>query len=285
MSTTANASTVRLEVTTRSTAGAPIFDIDTGEWPSIFKSSAVNFDVGIFGPTGAAIDLSTLSKLTLQISPYVPPTVYLGYPFGPYVVPIVNVDVFAASIEPTITRQQWEAGLTQNATFSVNEYDTATVDLMGEPSARFQILLIGTVASTGLRVVYASGPIILNDSYQMNAPATFTGTQSVTNTTGGTTTITIEAGRVFLTVFAAITGTAGARNFILSTANAVDGARITVVANFPSTSGIALHFFTGSLLYEIAQALTTSDGTGIDVTLQFTFNGSDWIYTEGQFPN
>lgn len=119
----------------------------------------------------------------------------------------------------------------------------------------------------------------------MNAPATFTGTQSVTNTTGGTTTITIEAGRVFLTVFAAITGTAGARNFILSTANAVDGARITVVANFPSTSGIALHFFTGSLLYEIAQALTTSDGTGIDVTLQFTFNGSDWIYTEGQFPN
>ncbi len=285
MSTTANATTVRLEATTRSVAGTPIFDIETGDWPSIFKSSAVNFDVGIFGPTGAAVDLSTLSKLTLQIAPYVPPTVYLGYPFGPYVVPIVNVDVLAASIAPTITRQQWAAGLTQNATFAVNEYDTATVDLSGEPSARFQLIISGTVSATGLRVVYASGPIILNDSYQMNAPATFTGTQSVTNTTGGTTTITIEAGRVFLTVFASITGTAGARNFILSTANAVDGARITVVANFPATSGIALHFFTGSLSSEITQALTTSDGTGIDVTLQFTFNGSDWIYTEGQFPN
>jgi hypothetical protein len=285
MSTTANASTVRLEVTTRSVAGTPIFDIETGDWPSIFKSSAVNFDVGVFSPDGTAADLSTLSKLTLQISPYTGPTVYLGYPAFPVNAALVSVDVLANALVPTISRQRWEAGLVQNATFAINQYDTQFADLLGNPFLRFQLLIIGTVAATGARVVYASGPIIINDSYEMNAPATFTGTQSVTNTTGQTTTITIDAGRVFLTVFATITGTAGTRNFIFSATNALDGAKITVVYNFPSTSGIAIRSFSDSLSSEITQALTTSDGTGIDVTINYTFNGSTWIYTEGQFPN
>lgn len=285
MSTSATASTVRLEVTTRSVAGTPVFDIQTGDWPSIYTSSAVNFDVGIFNPDGTAADLSALSKLTLQISPYSPPTVYLGYAAFPVSIALVNVDVLAVSLVSTISRLRWEAGLAQNATFSITQYDTQFADLLGQPFARFQLLIIGTVAATGARIVYASVPITLNDSYKMNAPATLTGTQSVTNTTGGTTTVTIDAGRLFLTVFATITGTAGARNFIFSATNAVDGSRITLVANFPTVPGIVIHSFSDSLSTEITQAITTSNATGIAVSINYTFNGLTWVYTEGQFPN
>ncbi len=161
-------------------------DINTGEWPCIWKGGDVTFNAGIFGPDGFSVDLSNLASLTLKILPYVDTKNYLGYVQGQCLSNIIDGDLYvpgpnwpaytsqypalvtktvlAEDLVNSITWSQWTAGLTQNAAFLIEASDTASFNLMGQPSARFTIAIIGTLTEGGSRIIYGSGPIMVYES-------------------------------------------------------------------------------------------------------------------------
>jgi hypothetical protein len=161
---TASSIPVQLQVTTRSTPPIAPVDLNTGDWPAIWKGSTTVFNAAIFDPQGFPVDLSNLSKLTLQIFPYVPPQNYLGYPLPDTFPALITVDVATDDITPVITTANWLASLVQNAAFIVTDAQTLALDLQGQPFNRF-IITISGLFKTGInRVIYGSGPIFVYES-------------------------------------------------------------------------------------------------------------------------
>ncbi len=183
---TASAIPIQLAVTTRSTPPVPPMDLNTGEWPSMWKGGDAVFNTGIFGPNGFSVDLSNLASLTLKILPYVDPKNYLGYVQGQCLSNIIDGDLYVPGINwPAYTQQypalvtktvlaedlvtsltwaQWAAGLTQNASFLVEASDTDSLNLQGQPCLRFTLAIVGTLQEGGSRIIYGSGPIIIYES-------------------------------------------------------------------------------------------------------------------------
>lgn len=155
---------IQLQVTARSNPPIAPIDLNTGDWPMAYKASQTAFNVGLFGPDGFPLDLSNLTKLTLQVFPYVPPQNYLGYPLPDTITPLITIDVDAADITPVITTAQWQAALEKNAVFTITDLDTASLDLQGQPFNRFVLTISGTVETSNAVIIYASGPIFFYDS-------------------------------------------------------------------------------------------------------------------------
>lgn len=292
MSETVTAPAIRLAVTTASFPQVPPVDANTGEWPAMFKGSDTAFDLGVFNAARFPVSLANLESLKLLVYPYVPPQNYLGYPLEDAVDPIATVTVDAADITAVITTAQWDAGLTQNCTFVLPGDTSAAFDLQGQPYDKFTITIRGLKEGGG-HIVYGSGPLMVyesginSDGPTPPVPGDFTATESVTNSTGNTT-ITLEEGIVFLTVFATITGSAGTRNFILATTNAINGAKITLVVGFPATASIIVQARSGAIGNPvISGSPTTSDGSGDGVTLDFVFDGTavEWKRVFGLYSN
>lgn len=162
MSVTAAAIPIQLQATVRSVPPVGLIDVNTGEWPVFFKGSTVAFNVGIFDVSGFSVDLSNLDGLKLEIFPYVFVQNYLGYPIDETFPALLSLDV--TELTETITRQQWQAGLTQNASFVASDTDTSVFDLEGQPSKRFTVCLSGTLTTGGARIIYGSGPIFVYES-------------------------------------------------------------------------------------------------------------------------
>lgn len=177
---------VQLQVTTLSNPPVPPIDLNTGEWPCIWRGSDTVFNTGIFDSNGVSVDLSNLASLTLSILPYVDVKNYLGFPQsaclsnvidGDLYVPglnwpsyptsypaLVTVTVDAEDLETAITFQQWQAALVENSAFLVAASDTATIDLQGQPFKRFTLAVSGTLTEGGSRIIYGSGPIMIYES-------------------------------------------------------------------------------------------------------------------------
>ena len=177
---------IQLAVTTRSNPPVPPMDLNTGEWPCMWKGGDTVFNTGIFDAAGFSVDLSNLASLTLKILPYVDPKNYLGYVQGQCLSNIIDGDLYvpgpnwpayaqqypalvtktilAVNLVKSLTSEQWLAGLTQNAGFLVSASDTDSFNLQGQPSIRFTLAIIGTLSVGGSRIIYGSGPIIIYES-------------------------------------------------------------------------------------------------------------------------
>lgn len=182
---TISAIPIQLQATIRSVPPRGLFDVNTGEWPSLWKGSDTVFNAGIFDDSGFNLDLSNLVSITLQIFPYVKVVNYLGFPesaclsniidgdlyvpgltwpsSGTVYPPLVTVTVLAESITSPITLQRWQSSLAQNASFLMTSDDTASIDLQGQPSRRFMLCLSGSLTNES-RIIYGSGPIFVYES-------------------------------------------------------------------------------------------------------------------------
>lgn len=108
-------------------------------------------------------------------------------------------------------------------------------------------------------------------------------TGSFTNTTDETTTVTIPANCEFYTVYGTFTGTAGTRIIVLDTTNAVAGAQVEIIAEFPATAAIVVDFRNATAGGTQLDTLTT-DTSGDNATAKFGFT-TVWNKIVTQYPN
>jgi hypothetical protein len=157
---------IRLLVQTRSLPGVATIDVNTGEWPSFFKGSRTEIDLGVFDPFGVGVDLSNISELTLSVYPFVSTVNYLGYPLDGQYPAMFSVAVLEDDINPVVSVARWRAGLTQNATTVILPEQTANIDLQGQPHLKFTLCVSGLVNGAGnnRRIIYASGPCFIYES-------------------------------------------------------------------------------------------------------------------------
>lgn len=165
---------IRLELSTRSLPPIPPIDALTQETPKFWRGGDISFDVGIFDSAGFPVDLSNLSFLSVSIFPYPrdPRALDTNYSYAAFSIlpfpsappaPLLFKTVAAADITGLISKEEWRDGLCQNATFEFSDIDTASLDLGGQPQARFVVVVQGLLTD-GRSLVYGGGPLTVFES-------------------------------------------------------------------------------------------------------------------------
>jgi hypothetical protein len=154
----------------------PVYPIDanTGQAPQIWRSTDVEFQIGIFDQFGAAVDLSNLNFLEVDIFPLpifnVLPNTDFRYNFysvPPYPnlpnAPLQFVTLSADEITPKVSLRDWKAGLGQQASAVFTWNQTQALELNGAQFADFWLVVNGLagvrkITYGGARMrVYESG--------------------------------------------------------------------------------------------------------------------------------
>lgn len=223
---------------------API-DANTGLAAAWWRGGLVALECGIFGFSGACIDLTnaTAVQLIMQETPTSPDV-------------LLNKSVAAGSITPTITVAGWQSGQAQQFTFTLLNGET-DFDLGGQASALFWLSLrVYTSPSTFL--IYGAGYVtIFNPGAVIPmVSAGFVSLHAQTNNSGNST---ISPTTVVHTEQVTITGAATVRNLLVSTVGLPIGARIDVAVVFGVvTNGVTINLYntstSGPLLFTFIRA-------------------------------
>ena len=177
---TAAATPIRLQLGLVSNPPVFPFDINTGLAPQIFRGQDVNFQLGIFGPSGAAVDLSNVAFLEVDIFPLPilnqkPGTNFSFSPFShqPFPTnppaPLLSKTVAADDIIDTITVQQWQDGTDQQAEVIFNWIDTQSLDLGGRDMRQFW-MVVHALTVDGRRITYGGTRL---DVYESGAQGVY----------------------------------------------------------------------------------------------------------------
>lgn len=169
---------VQLQLTTRSTPPVAPVDLNTTQMPRIWRGESVDFNVGIFDTQGDAVDLSNIEFLEFDIFPLlIPPRdvptnqVYSPYSTLPFPstppAPLLTVTVPAEDIVPLIDRAEWNAGLAQQAVFSFDWSETASLNLGGKPSKKFWLSVHG-LTDSGKKLTYGGGYLEVFETGEQN---------------------------------------------------------------------------------------------------------------------
>lgn len=165
---------IQLELTVRSNPPVAPVDLNTDAAPQAWRGEDLDILIGIFDVMGVAVDLSNLQFLEVDIFPAQLPSqalpTNLGYgPFStlPYPTtppaPLLSVTIPAGSITPTIVKEDWLEGLTQQAVASFGWRDTLSLNLGGCMSKKFWLSIHG-ITSIGRKLTYGGCWITFNET-------------------------------------------------------------------------------------------------------------------------
>lgn len=167
-------SIIRLQLSVVSNPPAYPVDVNTGLAPQIWRSSDVDFQVGIFDQFGASVDLSNLDFLEFDIFPMpvlnlLPDTnfKYNAYSVPPYpnlpAAPLQFVTIPADDITAKVSLRDWKNGISQQASASFTWNQTQALELGGSVYRDFWLNVHGLAGNQkipygGCRLrVYESG--------------------------------------------------------------------------------------------------------------------------------
>lgn len=170
----ANSVPIRLQLGLESNPPVFPFDLNTGLAPQFWRGETVEFQIGIFDRTGAAVDLSNLSFLEVDIFPLsklnlLANTNELYNPFSilPFPTmspaPLIWETIPAGEITTTILKDAWNNGTAQQAIVEFDWTDTQSLDLGGSQSKQFWLAVTGLTA-TGKKLVYGGTRIEVYES-------------------------------------------------------------------------------------------------------------------------
>jgi hypothetical protein len=214
---------------------APL-DINTGVAPQFWRSAGIQIDVGIFDGSGNGLDLSNLLSLQLTLAPYANSLV-------PWVVKSIAAGV---GIVSPIDFNDWEDGLSQNASFVLTPSDT-DLGLLAGTSRQFWMTISGTLAGNG-QIIYGAGYItIYNAGSIYPPPAGGIVSWNAQNSSAGNPQVT--ANGLIHTEEINFSGAAVPRNIVLINANAYPkGCKVDILALLGSCpAGVVLSIYSGSI--------------------------------------
>lgn len=228
----------------------------------MWRATAIAVQVGIFAPSGLAVDLTGFQYLQLTIAPN------QNSPTN-----LITAVVLSSGITPTISQAAWLAGTAQQAEFDLSAAVT-DITLFAQPSQPYWMSLTG-VNAAGALIVLAAGTVnFYNSGSATPAPiASVVDFNAQTNATGnGTIAPMTNAHTEQLT----ITGSAGTRNFpIVPLSGLAAGARVWVAMVLPATVGITVNFLNLSLSGATLTSILT-DGFSRSASLEFYFDGTNF---------
>lgn len=147
-------SIIRLQLSVVSNPPVYPIDINTELAPQIWRSSDVDFQVGIFDQFGASVDLSNLDFLEFDIFPM--PALNLladsNFNYNPYSVspypnlppaPLQFVTIPASAITAKVNARDWKNGLAQQASASFTWNQTQALELGGSIYRDFWLYVHG----------------------------------------------------------------------------------------------------------------------------------------------
>lgn len=155
---------IRLELGLVSNPPVFPFDRNTSLAPQIYRGETVAFQIGVFDKNQAAVDLSNLDFLEVDIFPLsklnqLANTNELYNPFSvlPFPTmspaPLLWQTIAAADIKATILRDAWLNGTDQQAIATFDWTDTQSLDLGGQQSKQFWLVVTG-LTNMGRKLVY-----------------------------------------------------------------------------------------------------------------------------------
>ena len=245
-------------------------DANTGQAPRAWARQAVRVDLGVFGPDGAAVDLSEFDHLVLTLQD------------GPAAVsPLAVETVPKENIIDTVTMADWISGANQQATFNLSMADTDQ-GLGGANSKDFWIV-VNAVGSDGSAVTLGAGTLTL---YLSGAaiPPPQAGTVSFNAQANSGENSTVYPTYPVHQEIITLTGDAGVRSVALSAIGAEAGNRIELLFKVPLTAGIVVAIYSGSLSGSMV-ATFTSDGDEItSARYAFVYDGSAWQLAAAAIP-
>lgn len=161
-------------------------DANTALAPQAWRGAGLGVDLGIFNPKGAAVDLSDLDYLEVDIYPasIFSQLVGTNYRYNPYSTqpypnlppaPLQFVTILADDIESDIKLDEWLAGNAQQARAEFSFVQMQALSLGGKQSAPFWLVVSGQ-KSNGRRVIYGGTKFTVfesgvSDIYLPNAAA------------------------------------------------------------------------------------------------------------------
>lgn len=149
-------------------------DLNTQQPPKVWRGAGIAIDLGIFDGKGAAVDLSDLAFLEVDIYPaaifnQLPGSnfTYNPYSVSPYPnlppAPLQFVTIPTDDITPTIPLDEWEAGNAQQATADFSFIQTQQLELNGKQSQDFWLIVSGMRAD-GKRIIYGGTKLTVYES-------------------------------------------------------------------------------------------------------------------------
>ncbi len=160
---------IRLELTAATNPPVPPIDVVTGNPPRAWRGSTLAIALGIFDANGAAVDLSDVEFLEVDIFPasyFASPPNYNPYtpqPFPPLPpAPLVFVTIPASEITDTVSRDEWLAGAAQQAIATFSWVQMAQLDLDGKQAEDFYLVVHGMTPSG--RVIYGAAALPVFES-------------------------------------------------------------------------------------------------------------------------
>ncbi len=167
-------SIIRLQLGVASNPPLAPIDTNTGIAPQIWRSSDVEFQVGVFAAMQAPVDLSNLDFMEFDIFPMPILNLSTGtnFAYNPYSVPpypnvspapLQFVTIPKAEITARVSWSQWRNGIGQQAKAAFTWNQTAALELAGGIYRDFWLFVHGIVGNSkipfgGTRLrVYESG--------------------------------------------------------------------------------------------------------------------------------
>lgn len=218
---------IRLQLAIISTPPVAPIDGNTGATPVMWRGQSLAIDIGIFAPSGAAVDLANLQYLQLLIQDG-----------QDALVPVANKIVLAAQIIPTITVADWNAGTAQQAEFRLDNSET-DFSLGGASQKTYWLVILGKT-NAGAVIVYGAGPLVVVNPTWVLPPPVPQGLVSANQQTNNTGDSTVTPESQLHTEEITVTGAAGNRNVILTADSLVEGARLAVRFILPAVDSINL---------------------------------------------
>lgn len=254
---------IRLQASMISAPPVPPIDANTGLTIKFWRSQGISVQVGIFDNMGQAVDLSNLEyiQLILQES-------------QSSLVPTVTKTVYAGSIIPVISWDEWEAGTAQQAIFTLSDAET-DLSLNGAQEANYWIVLTGRTTG-GANIVYTAGAVVVyNPAYSIPAPPTTPIVSAHEQANGGGNSQVLPASQLHFEEIT-VSGSAGTRDIVVMATGLVPGARVSLRFKLPAVAGINLRVFdqaiSGPLLTTIT---TTNDGFMPTARVELWYDGAN----------
>lgn len=164
-----NLISIRLQLESASNPPVASVDLNTGLQPRAWAGADMEVEVAVFGPNGACLDLSNLTQLEFGIFPFPPYNqvpgeiwTYNSYSPSPYPnlppAPLTFVTLQSADIEATVDVDEWQAGNTEQASARFTWAQLALLELDGQPSRDFWLVIAG-LTDDGRRIVYGAAKL------------------------------------------------------------------------------------------------------------------------------
>lgn len=156
------ANVIRLQLSIATNPPVAPVDIVTAEPPKAWRGGALDVQLAIFDNRNAAVDLSNIAWLEVDIFPssyFANPPVYDPYtpqPFPPLPpAPLIFVTIPGDDLAATISFEDWIAGVNEQAVASFSANQMAQLDLADRESADFY-LVVHALTRDSRRIVYGA---------------------------------------------------------------------------------------------------------------------------------